>query len=61
MGNPPFIGKTNQTAAQREDMALVFGAHRDAASAPTNSEHFRRLKPVMEELVHLETSAQVTL
>ena len=38
---------------------LVFGAHRDAASAPANSEHFRRLKPVMEELVHLETCAQV--
>ena len=30
MGNPPFIGKTNQTAAQREDMALVFGAHKNA-------------------------------
>jgi hypothetical protein len=40
---------------------LVFGAHKDASSAPANSEHFRRLKPVMEELVHLETCAQVTL
>ena len=39
---------------------LVFGAHKDASSAPANSEHFRRLRPVMEELVHLETSAQVT-
>jgi hypothetical protein len=38
---------------------LVFGAHKDASSAPANSEHFRRLRPVMEELVHLETSAQV--
>ena len=39
---------------------LVFGAHKDASSAPANSDHFRRLRPVMEELVHLETSAQVT-
>jgi hypothetical protein len=39
---------------------LVFGAHKDSSSAPANSEHFRRLRPVMEELVHLETSAQVT-
>ena len=38
---------------------MVFGAHKHAASAPANSEHFRRLRPVMEELVHLETSAQV--
>jgi hypothetical protein len=39
---------------------LIFGAHKNAASAPANFEHFRRLKPVMEELVHLETCAQVT-
>jgi hypothetical protein len=41
--------------------SLVFGAHKDASSAPANSEHFRRLRPVMEELLHLETAAQVIL
>lgn len=30
MGNPPFIGKSNQNEAQKQDMALVFGKTKNA-------------------------------